>query len=234
VAEVSAPAPRALLIHGFASDPEQTWVGTGWTAALEEAGREWHAPVLPAHGGGASPADPAAYATPAVIEQLMTGVDDEVLDVVGYSMGGTLALELALSRPRRVRRLVAGGLGAGTPFDAEEAERLLADIVAGRRASPDAVGGLWAMTESRPPEDLAPLAALLVGLARGPRSTDYGKFRGPALLFGGAEDRIVATLPDLAAKLPQAETLLLPRRNHRTALSSGRTRREAIAFLDRP
>jgi pimeloyl-ACP methyl ester carboxylesterase len=188
--------------------------------------------VLPAHGGGL---DPAAYATPAVIEQLIAGVeDDEVLDVVGYSMGGTLALELALSRPQRVRRLVAGGLGAGTPFDAEEAERLLADIVAGRRASPDAVGGLWAMTEARPPEDLAPLAALLVGLARGPRSTDYGRFRGPALLFGGAEDPIVATLPDLAAKLPRAEALLLPRRDHRTALSSGRTRREAIAFLDRP
>jgi pimeloyl-ACP methyl ester carboxylesterase len=231
---MSAPVPRVLLIHGFASDPEQTWVDTGWTAALEEVGREWQAPALPAHGGGASPEDPAAYATSAVLEQLLVGVDDdEVLDVVGYSMGGTLALELALSRPQRVRRLVAGGLGVGTPFDAGEAERLLADLGVGRRVSPDAVGGLWAMTEARPPEDVAALAAFLVGFARSPRCTDYARFPGPALLFGGTEDPIAATLPDLAVKLPRAESLLLPRRNHLTALSSGRSRRETIAFLDR-
>jgi pimeloyl-ACP methyl ester carboxylesterase len=229
---MSGAPPQVLLIHGFASDAERTWGRTGWIAALEEAGRAWQAPDLRGHGGAEKPDDISAYQIPALLDHLLTGVGDGVLDVVGYSMGGALALELALSRPERVRRLVAGGFGLQTPFDVGEAERLLEDVRAGRPAPPEAAGGLWAMTDSAPGDDLVSLAASLLGFATSNRCTDYQRFRGPALLFGGAEDPIVATLPELAGKLSGSKLVMLPRRNHLTALSSGRTRREAIGFLE--
>lgn len=51
---------------------------------------------------------------------------------VGYSMGGRLALRLALDRPELVRRLVLVSASPGIDDDAARAERHAADIARGR------------------------------------------------------------------------------------------------------
>jgi non-heme chloroperoxidase len=157
----------------------------------------------------------------------------EQVDLVGYSMGGALALELAVAHPERVRRLVAGGFGAAHPLDPDQATALLRHAREGAPLSAGPAAELWAMVDLVPGGDRIALAACLAGFTSSLRSTDLSGFTGSALLFGGEDDPLAASLPAVAAGLPQAELVMLPRRSHLTALSAGRMRRQAIAFLDK-
>jgi pimeloyl-ACP methyl ester carboxylesterase len=229
---MNAAEPRVLLIHGFASNSRDTWQATGWTAALEEAGRAWTAPDLPGHGDAAKPHEPDAYRVSNLLEYLLEAIGEEPIDVVGYSMGGALALELALSHPQLVRRLVAGGFDADDAVGAAAAQRLFEEISAGRQAPQGgAAMGLWESVVQSPGADTVALAACLAGFAASDRRTDYDLFPGPTLLFGGTEDPLASGLPELARRLPRAQLEMLPRRDHRTAVSTGRLRRQAVAFL---
>ena len=93
-----------LLLHGLGAD------GTSWTLqlpALSEAGFRPIAPDTP--GFGLSPYDGRGWTIrrvaaqmAALVEELGTGP----VHVVGLSMGGTIAQQLALDFPRQVRKLV--------------------------------------------------------------------------------------------------------------------------------
>jgi 2-succinyl-6-hydroxy-2,4-cyclohexadiene-1-carboxylate synthase len=97
-----------VLLHGFAG------TGRSWDAvAAELGGTPYLAPDL---GAGSWP-----------------DVPDEPVTLVGYSMGGRIALHVALGAPQRVARLVLVSTTAGIEDDGERARRRDSDEALARR-----------------------------------------------------------------------------------------------------
>lgn len=103
-----------VLQHGFSATSLSNWELPGIVGGLLAAGRHVLAVDARGHGESDKPYDPAFYG-----EQRMAG-DVRVLldligaaevDLVGYSMGGIVAL-LVAAGDSRIRRLVTGGIGA--------------------------------------------------------------------------------------------------------------------------
>jgi pimeloyl-ACP methyl ester carboxylesterase len=105
--------PVILLVHGLISD------GSTWTrpaTGLAEAGFRVIVPDLLGHGGSDKPAD-GDYHLPYFADslfRLLTVLGASSVTVVGHSLGGAIAMQLAHDHPELVDRLVlvsAGGLG---------------------------------------------------------------------------------------------------------------------------
>ncbi|TVP76178.1 MAG: 2-succinyl-6-hydroxy-2,4-cyclohexadiene-1-carboxylate synthase [Gemmatimonadales bacterium] len=105
--------PSVVLLHGF------TGSSASWGDAIP-GGLE--APVLlvdlPGHGSGADARHLEGMDFDAVVDALAEAVaratgSDAPLDWVGYSMGGRIALALAVRHPDRVRRLVLESASPG-------------------------------------------------------------------------------------------------------------------------
>ncbi len=116
-----------LLLHGF----------TGSTRTLDDvaeglraAARSTIAVDLLGHGESDAPREAAAYAMERCSASLVRVLDAAGAgraDVLGYSMGGRVALGLAVAHPERVRSLVLIGASAGIADPAERAARRSAD-----------------------------------------------------------------------------------------------------------
>jgi pyruvate dehydrogenase E2 component (dihydrolipoamide acetyltransferase) len=92
----------ALLLHGFGADLN-TWMFT--QPALAEA-RRVVALDLPGHGGSAKQLDRAdAESLAAIVDHALNALGIERLHLVGHSMGGGIAISLALREPERVATL---------------------------------------------------------------------------------------------------------------------------------
>lgn len=100
--------PPVILLHGCGGSPEQAFAETGWIAAFATAGREVRAVRLPGHGRDGVSHDPAAYAD---LAGALIGELPETFDLVGFSLGAKLALDIAVRFPGRIRRMVLGGIG---------------------------------------------------------------------------------------------------------------------------
>ncbi len=104
-----------VLLHGFLGCPED------WLPLMErfEGGRRCLAPELPVPAG----ADRAAFEECAgALLQDLEGRIEGAFHLTGYSMGGRLALDLALRHPGRLRSLC---LLAASPGIVDERERSL-------------------------------------------------------------------------------------------------------------
>jgi 2-succinyl-6-hydroxy-2,4-cyclohexadiene-1-carboxylate synthase len=110
-------APTIVLLHGF------THTCRSWDpviAALPERYR-CIAPDIRGHGAAA---DAQPVTLDAVIEDVQAVAGRDRFTLVGYSMGGRLALHVAIREPDRVERLVLIGASPGIEDKVERADRL--------------------------------------------------------------------------------------------------------------
>src|SRR5271170_4491012 len=110
-----------VLLHGF-SGTHRAWDGV--IAALD---RERYRPLaldLPGHGEAAGAKRRITFAG-CVADVLARS--PERFTLCGYSMGGRIALHVALAAPERVARLVLVSCSAGISDDVERARRRRAD-----------------------------------------------------------------------------------------------------------
>jgi pimeloyl-ACP methyl ester carboxylesterase len=91
-----------VLVHGFGASKEIWW---STLLALAPLGRIF-APDLPGHGGSPLHGDSLMPRIAARIADFCDARGLPAITLVGHSMGGNVALELALARPALVRRLV--------------------------------------------------------------------------------------------------------------------------------
>ena len=175
---------RVVLLHGF------TQTGASWgrvAAALRADGHEVSAPDLPGHAG----------TPPLSLPDSADALADRFGEAayVGYSMGGRLALHLALRRPSVVTRLALVGATAGLDDARERNARRHADeLLAGRL---EALGVERFVEEwlaqpmfERLPTDAADVAARLTSSADG--------LAGALRLGGtGAQEPLWDRLPEL-------------------------------------
>jgi len=105
-----------VLLHGFAVNSDLNWRLTGVLDALSERFRVV-ALDLRGHGLSDKPHAPEAYglAMAADVMRLMDHLGIERAHLVGYSLGGFVALKLAALNPARVRSTTLIGAGWESP-----------------------------------------------------------------------------------------------------------------------
>lgn len=101
-----------VLTHGLYSSAGINWVWPGTMAALARDHRVI-AMDLPGHGLSDKPEAPDAYGVQMVedIVALMDHLEIKKANIVGYSMGGMIAMKLVVLHPERVTSCCLGGMG---------------------------------------------------------------------------------------------------------------------------
>jgi pimeloyl-ACP methyl ester carboxylesterase len=107
---VQGSGTPVVLIHGLHSSGAMNWTMPGTTAVLAQNHR-----VMDCRGHGKSdkPETDSAYGAAMVedVVALMSHLDIRKAHVVGYSMGGMIALKTAVLHPERVQGLLLCGMG---------------------------------------------------------------------------------------------------------------------------
>lgn len=212
--------PPLVFVHGAAGG---LYV---WQAQLETLKREHRLVLVDLPGHGASEAAPAPLDIPghaSTLEGLLAALAVPPAVVVGHSMGGAIALALALAAPERVRGLVLVATGARLP---------VSPLVFGAlEGGLEAFGALLAQTAyapGTPPEVVARFTGAPIQSSPEVVRADFeacqafdlrerlGGIGAPALVLGGEADALVGAgrLRQLAGGLSRAELLVLPDAGH--------------------
>lgn len=198
-----------LLVHGGAGT-----IDTNWCAVIPEFSRDRAVIGVELQGHGHTPHADRPYTagnSAADLARLIGELGLGPVDVMGFSNGGPTVLELALTRPDLVRRIVvASGFthrdgmvdGFWDAFDDPDIGSLPEPLArAYREINPD-------------PADLRRMFELDIALMRGFRDlpgTEQAALAAPALFVGGDRDivRPEHTVA-MAAAVPHGRALVLP------------------------
>jgi 2-succinyl-6-hydroxy-2,4-cyclohexadiene-1-carboxylate synthase len=233
-----------LLLHGF------TQTGRSWDEVIASLPPERYralAPDLRGHGAAAA-LRPVSFA--ACIDDLLA-LAPERFALGGYSMGGRLALALALAHPDRVSSLALISATAGIGDDGERARRRAADDRLAAEIERDGVERFALAWGSQPlfadqPEpvrrrahadrlrnDAPGLAASLRGMGAGAMTSLWprlGELRGPVLVMAGARDTgYVEIGRRLTTAIAGARLVIVPGAGHAVALEAPAAVAGAIA-----
>jgi 2-succinyl-6-hydroxy-2,4-cyclohexadiene-1-carboxylate synthase len=243
--EVGGSGPPLLLLHGF----------TGSTETLEELARglaDRYRTIrvdLLGHGRSDAPRDPRPYAMESCVEDLVAVLDALGVGrvrVIGYSLGGRVALGLASRRPERVTSVIAVGAHAGLIDDELRTERIAQDEALAASIERDGVDPFVERWMAHPlfasqPERRGEvfwrrareqrltcraqgLAGSLRGIGAGaqPRlHDDLARSGVPILLAVGAEDaKFLAVARELLSTLAEGELATIPHAGHAAHLEN--------------
>jgi 2-succinyl-6-hydroxy-2,4-cyclohexadiene-1-carboxylate synthase len=226
--------PAIVLLHGF------THTGASWDPVIAAVGERYRAiaPDIRGHGS-------ASDAEPVTLEAVIDDVGAPALGrftLAGYSMGGRVALHVALALPDRVDRLVLIGASPGIADPDERAarqrsdEQLAAKI---ERSEIEDFARRWAQTPvlaGLPDEVLARvhadrlrsapsgLARALRGLGTGALPSLWerlGELSMPTALVVGERDRKFRSIAEeMAVRIPGAELVVVPGAGHAVHLEA--------------
>jgi pimeloyl-ACP methyl ester carboxylesterase len=224
-----------LLIHGFASSAKYNWIEPGWVSLLTRHGYRVVAIDNRGHGASEKLYDRALYSAPLMAEdarRLMDHLAIPCADVMGYSMGARITAFLGLAHPARVRSAIFGGLAGNMVRPMAGTGPIAAALEA---ASIDEVKNPTARTfrafAERTGSDLKALAACIRG-SREPITREMvGRLACPVLVAAGTEDVIGGQVEELAALIPGAQSLPIPRRDHMLAVGDRVYKDGVLAFL---
>ena len=181
-------------------------------------------------------------------------------DVLGYSMGGRVALHLALAMPNRIRRLVLESASPGIEDEHERANRIRADDALADRIERDGVEAFVDAWERQPllalaehvssetrrrqhrattPEPGLGLANSLRGMGTGqqlPVWDQLQRFERPTLLVVGERDtRYRGIAERMRRDLPNATLEVIDNAGHTAHVDQpAHFARLVTDFLDRP
>ncbi len=127
---VAGEGPPVTLLHGF------TQSGKSWQEVITTMPQGWRWVVPDLRGHGETQTRPGVECTMdgclADLEMLWDHLGVQRTHLVGYSMGGRLALHVAARKPERLLSLLTIGAHAGLEEDAREGRRLGDEALAQR------------------------------------------------------------------------------------------------------
>lgn len=225
--EVKGLGPALLLLHGFTGN------GSTWASHIDAwPGVTTVAVDILGHGASDSPADPERYRMERCVEDLVALLDQLDIQrtaVLGYSMGGRVALHLALHAPERLWALLLESASPGIEDAAERAARVRSDNALADSIERDGIASFVDYWQSLPlfatqrrlpaaqqdgvrrqrlannPQGLAnSLRGLGAGVSE-PVFARLGEIRVPTLLMAGdLDEKYCALARRMAAALPCA------------------------------
>ena len=230
--EVSGHGPALVVLHGLTGSVA-TW------KPLADALDSEHTMVrvdLLGHGGSSRPADPRRYSMEHTVANLVGVLDALGLATaswLGYSMGGRIALGVALAAPERCNSLVPESASAGIRDATERANRAAGDERLARwteDAGIEAFVDYWeslplfasqaklpqetraALRAQRLANDTAGLANSLRGIGAGAQPAYHdrlAKLAMPVLFMAGQEDAAYAeTAKAMATAVPDGRAVI--------------------------
>lgn len=236
--EIEGEGPPLALLHGAYMNADMM---AGLRAGLTGSWRVI-TPEMQGHGRTADAGRPLSYEQMADdIAALLRSLDAVPADVVGFSMGGGIALRLAIRHPDLVRRLVVISAGYRRDGTKPEAVALYPTITPEMFAGSPAEQAYLALAPD--PGDFPVLVGKIVALLSTPHDVPADAIRAisaPALIVVGDADLIRpehaaelfgllggGAIGDLA-ELPASRLAVLPGTSHRLPPGSGVLDRAAL------
>ena len=224
-----------LLLHGFTSSFAGTWKRTGWVELLVAQGRRVVGLDFPGHGESAPGETVERCCGRSLAEDvlaLLDGLGLRAVDLVGFSMGGGVALRVAMSHRERVRRLVIGGVGdaAVNAFHDPEQVARIASAFEGDEPA-DAVAARIRQNAQLAGNDPRALLPYLRGGGWPGGLDDLLPVTAPVLMFVPENDWYMGETQAIRRWLSHAEVLTLPGRDHHSALVDDELRARVVRFL---
>jgi pimeloyl-ACP methyl ester carboxylesterase len=225
--------PRLVLIQGVGFDAD------AWAPVLGRLRRHFRLVVVDNRGVGDSDAADGWYGVPAMVADVVAVLDAEHIDtahMMGVSLGGMVAQELAITHPERVDRLVLVSTTSGWPFTFPlpgPSGRLLAlePVLPRRTAVRRQVQNMMSRESmAARPQLLEQMSAYLGARRNAPRTGRQQMLAGATYVGGLRQHRISATtlvmhgtadtVADprnarlLAAQIPSSEVVMFPDAGH--------------------
>jgi len=249
--EVRGTGFPLLLINGLGSDRRE------WLAQVPAFERHFRVIVFDNRGSGESGSPPGPYTTAEMADDaagLFSFLGVERAHVLGTSLGGMIAQEVALRHPERVERLVLACTSPGGNVSARPSPEALAAFIRTsggdreaelrrmipflyterfRREDPEEIEAFVARRLSSPAsaEGYAAQLAAAVGHAAGDRLKGI---RALTLVIAGTADLLVPPVNSerIAERIPGAKLVLLPGAPHRLFAENAEAfNREVLSFL---
>jgi 2-succinyl-6-hydroxy-2,4-cyclohexadiene-1-carboxylate synthase len=219
-----------ILLHGF------THTGRSWDPVVAALGERYR-PVAPDIRGHGSASGRRPVSLEAVIDDI-AALDSGPFTLIGYSMGGRIALHIALALPERVQELLLIGASPGIAHAAERAARRetderLADQI--EQMSIEEFATRWAANpvlegqpqwigEDRLRNTPAGLARALRGLGTGALPSLWGRLgelsMPVTLVVGERDQKFRGIAMETALAVPDAEVIVVPGAGHAVHLEA--------------
>lgn len=233
--ECVGSGPPLVLVHGYTASGWSNWSASGWVDFLAPQ-YTLLIPDLRGHGWSQKPWRNDAYTIQKLARDVRAVLREEdvaAAPVLGYSMGGMVALELLARHPDLVPVGIVGGMGSYYPPGRGRfaLERQQPGSHAPRRTLPQAAAFIAGYAVRLDP---VALNCVYNGLFRttppiAPEAIDA--IRQPVLVAAGELDVFHAPAEALARALPNARFLSLSEEGHLSAMRDPRFMAAAAQFL---
>jgi pimeloyl-ACP methyl ester carboxylesterase len=246
---VAGEGEPVVLVHGFVFAMEPSWVRTGVMEALSRDHRVV-ALDLRGHGESGKPHDPGRYGVEMIrdVLRLMDHLGIERAHLVGYSMGGELALKLLELAPERLLSLVIGGAGWVRAGDFKHRSwEVGADLLARVGPGESISAHVFPDPDARPPAEVLAVfdandPAALAAVSRGMLGVEVPEAvlranRVPTLVVFGEHDWIRPSGDAMPGVMASLAMRVIPGQDHGVAGGSDEFKaivREFIAAHRRP
>jgi pimeloyl-ACP methyl ester carboxylesterase len=237
-----------LLIHGFSLNIEAQW-----QPVIKALVNDYRVIALDCrgHGGSEKPHDPNKYGLEMTKDaiRLLDHLKIDKVHLVGYSMGGSIALQIVARYPERVRTATLGGSGLPLSERKKMMKELADSLEAGKGIGP-LILALTPQNRPKPTEqqikainavflaanDSKALAAVVRGLAAD-KNLDLSEEQVKAIkvpMFGviGADDPIRKGVDELKKRLPELKVVVIDKADHITAYGREQFVNAIKDFLD--
>ncbi|MBK7580044.1 MAG: alpha/beta fold hydrolase [Myxococcales bacterium] len=237
-----------ILLHGFAVNADLNWRLVGLTQSLAKY-RRVVALDLRGHGLSDKPHDPAEYGA-LMAEDVVALLDHLKIQrahVVGYSLGGIIALKLAVAHPERLLSVSPLGAGWEDPDDSDFVRAMggIADALESGRGVPPLSGSLggarkrpgllhttWVRVMTRHLNDGPALGAMvrgLGGLILG--RNELETIAVPVCSIVGSADPMLLGVERMRGAVPDHTIHVIEGADHIQAVRRPELRRALLAFL---